>query len=179
MEQVYTNGQTCKAKIIESILSATKDIRIAMAFFTDREIANELLKSRDKGVNVSVILAKDINNENIKGLLSSKCKVYIHKANGRGIMHHKFCLIDNSLLLHGSYNYTYNALNNNEESLNLTDSNNLVTEYSIIFENLLKNIETEQSMDANQLNFQSKDNANYLEKFTDGLKNHISQIFDN
>ena len=179
MEQVFTNGQTCKSKIIESIASASKEVRIAMAFFTDREITNELIKAHDKGVDVSIILSNDLNNENVKDLLGFKCKVYTHKANGRGIMHHKFCLIDNSLLLHGSYNYTYNAVNNNEESLNLTDSNNLITEYSIIFDNLLKNLKNEQSMDSNQLTFQPKDDANYLEKFTDGLKTLISQIFDN
>lgn len=179
MEQVFTNGQTCKSKIIETIASAKRDIRIAMAYFTDRDIANQIVIARDKGVDVSIILSKDLNNENVKSILSPKCKVYTHVANGRGLMHHKFCIVDNSLLLHGSYNYTYNALNNNEESLNLTDSYNLISEYSNIFEALLKDLDASENMEPEQLLFQPKDDVNYLENFTDTLKNHISQIFDN
>lgn len=179
MEQVFTNGQICKSKIIETIASAKRDIKIAMAYFTDRDIASQIVNARDKGVDVSIILSNDSNNENVKSILSPKCKVYTHVANGRGLMHHKFCIVDNSLLLHGSYNYTYNALNNNEESLNLTDSYNLISEYSNIFEVLLKDLQANENMDQEQLIFQPKDDANYLENFTDTLKNHISQIFDN
>lgn len=179
MEQVFTNGQACKTKIIESISSASNDIRIAMAFFTDRDIASELLKSRAKGVDITIILSNDINNENVKSILNPKCKVFTHMANGRGIMHHKFCLIDNTLLLHGSYNYTYNAVNNNEESLNLTDSFNLINEYSNIFDNLLKGLQNDSKMDSEQIIIRSNDDTDYLKKFTDELKNHIFQTFDN
>jgi len=179
MEQVFTNGQTCKSKIIETIASAKRSIRIAMAYFTDRDIANQIVIARDRGVEVSIILSNDLNNEIAKSILSQKCKVYTHVANGRGLMHHKFCIIDNSLLLHGSYNYTYNALNNNEESLNLTDSYNLINEYSNIFESLLKDLKAIENMEQEQLILQPKDDVNYLENFTDTLKNHISQIFDN
>jgi len=179
MEQVFTNGQTCKSKIIETIASAKRDIKIAMAYFTDRDIANQIVIARDKGVEVSIILSNDLNNENVKSILSPKCKVYTHVANVRGLMHHKFCIVDNSLLIHGSYNYTYNALNNNEESLNLTDSFNLISEYSNIFESLLKDLKASENLEQEQLIFQPKDDANYLDNFTDTLKNHISQIFDN
>ena len=178
MEQVYTDGHTCKLKIIESISSASKTIRVAMAYFTDREIANEILKRRRSGLDVIIILSNDANNENIKNILSAECKVYAHVANGRGLMHHKFCIIDNTLLLHGSYNYTYNALNNNEESLNLTDSTQLINEYGKIFEGLLMSQQNQPEMENVKMAFHSKDDATYLEKFTDELKNHISQIFD-
>ena len=179
MEQVFTQGVSCKAKILESITSATNEIKVAMAFFTDRDIANELLKTTDKGVRVVIILSHDSNNENIKLLLEPKCEVHIHKANGRGIMHHKFCIIDKTLLLHGSYNYTYNALNNNEESLNLTDSQNLISEYSNIFKNLLAGLESLHTAEPTLTMSPTKDDSDYLEKFTEELKNHISQIFDN
>ena len=179
MEKVFTHGQTCKATILDSIASATKSIRIAMAFFTDRDIASELIKSSDKGVDVTIILSNDPTNDTIRILLSPKCKVFTHEANGRGIMHHKFCLIDNSLLLHGSYNYTYNAVNNNEESLNLTDSDKLITDYSSIFKNLLNGFENGEIMNSNQTIMNPKEDISYLDKFNDELKNHITQIFDN
>ncbi len=178
MEQVLTDGKICKAKIIESIRLAKKTIKIAMAFFTDREIANELLFAKENGIDVSLILSSDANNESIKELLKNKIQVTTFESKGTGIMHHKFCIIDNSLLLHGSYNYTYNALNNNQESLNLTNSMSLIDEYSAIFNKLLRDVELYNDKLTILPMTAPIEEDNYLEKFNEQLKNHISRIFD-
>ena len=39
------------------------------------------------------------------------------KAERYGIMHRKFCVIDNNVLIHGSYNWTTNAETRNDELL--------------------------------------------------------------
>ncbi len=178
MEQVITDGQACKAKIIESISQAKSTIRVAMAYFTDREIADALIAARKNDREVTVVLSSDITNNEIRDYLKGKLTLIIYESNGRGIMHHKFCIIDNSLLLHGSYNYTYNATKNNQESLNITDSHNLISEYSNIFDTLTKDATVTNIYLNEKPIFQPKQDDNYLEKFTELLKNHISQIFD-
>lgn len=178
MEQVLTDGQACKAKIIESISQAKSTIRVAMAYFTDREIADALIAARKKGRDVTVVISNDIINNEIKDYLKGKLTLIIFESNGHGIMHHKFCIIDNSLLLHGSYNYTYNANKNNQESLNITDSYNLISEYSNIFESLTKDATVTNIYLNEKPIFQPTQDDNYLENFTEQLKNHISQIFD-
>jgi hypothetical protein len=178
MEQVITDGQACKAKIIESISQANSTIKVAMAYFTDKEIAEELISARKRGVDVQVVLSDDSVNNEIIDRLKARVSLVIFESNGRGIMHHKFCIIDNSLLLHGSYNYTYNATKKNQESLNITDSNNLISEYSNIFDTLTKDATvTNIYLNENPI-FQPTQDDNYLERFTEQLKNHISQIFD-
>lgn len=178
MEQVITDGQACKAKIIESISRAKTTVKVAMAYFTDKEIANELIAARQRGAEVNVVLSNDNTNNEIRELLEGKVSLVIFESNGRGIMHHKFCIVDNSLLVHGSYNYTYNANKNNQESLNITDSYSLIKEYSNIFETLKKDA-TVANIGLNEKPiFQPTQDDNYLEKFTEQLKNHISQIFD-
>lgn len=178
MEQVITDGQVCKAKIIESISQAKSTIKVAMAYFTDKEIADELISARQKGVEVNIVLSNDITNNEIIDRLKGKVSLVIFESNGRGIMHHKFCIIDNSLLLHGSYNYTYNATKNNQESLNVTDSYNLISEYSNIFDTLTKDATVTNIYLNEKPIFQPTQDDNYLERFTEQLKNHISQIFD-
>ncbi|MCH8490683.1 MAG: phospholipase D-like domain-containing protein [Oceanicaulis sp.] len=178
MEQVITDGQACKAKIIESISQAKTTVKVAMAYFTDKEIANELIAARQRGAEVNVVLSNDNTNNEIRELLKGKVSLVIFKSNGRGIMHHKFCIIDNSLLVHGSYNYTYNANKNNQESLNITDSYSLINEYSNIFETLIKDATVTNIYLNEKPIFQPTQDDNYLEKFTEQLKNHISQIFD-
>lgn len=178
MEQVLTDGKLCKTKIIQSISQAKSTIRVAMAYFTDQEIADELISARQKGIEVNIVLSNDTTNYDIRDRLKGKVSLVIYETNGRGIMHHKFCIIDNSLLLHGSYNYTYNATNNNQESLNITDSYNLISEYSNIFDTLTKDATVTNIYLNEKPIFQPTQDDNYLEKFTEQLKNHISQIFD-
>ncbi|GAB4452880.1 MAG: hypothetical protein Fur0028_08380 [Bacteroidales bacterium] len=149
-----------------------------MAYFTDKDIADELISARQKGVEVNIVLSNDITNNAIRDRLKGKVSLVIFESNGRGIMHHKFCIIDNSLLLHGSYNYTYNATKNNQESLNITDSYNLISEYSNIFDTLTRNATVTNIYLNEKPIFQQTQDDNYLEKFTEQLKNHISQIFD-
>ncbi len=134
MEEVITDGKSSKQKIIQSIALAKNSVRIAMAYFTDKEIANSLLKiNRLKNVDIELILSDSSTNTPVINLLRDEIRLGVFESSGRGIMHHKFCIIDGQYLLHGSYNYTYNATNNNEESLNVTDSRELISRYEEIF----------------------------------------------
>jgi hypothetical protein len=103
-------------------------------------------------------------------------EVYYSFNNTKGIMHHKFCVVDNKLLLHGSYNYTYNAKNNNEESLNITDSFNLINQYNQIFQELINKLKN-NFMESNIPNT-PKSETNYADKFYLELKGHVQHILD-
>lgn len=53
-------------------------------------------------------------------------------------MHHKFAIIDNELLLNGSYNWTRGAAENNEENFIITDDKRLLGPFRELFERLWK-----------------------------------------
>ena len=54
-----------------------------------------------------------------------------------GIMHEKFCVIDNQIVISGSYNWTDNAELRNAEHINITENDNeLATKYSLEFNRL-------------------------------------------
>jgi hypothetical protein len=176
MEVLITDGTKSKNKIIEIISSSKFSINIAMAYFTDREIADALLQANERGVKVVVILSSDSNNEFVFKKFEQHIEVYSSLNNGKGIMHHKFCIVDNKLLLHGSYNYTYNAKNNNQESLNVTDSFNLIKQFNQIFQEL-KNKLKNNNMESNMSNT-PKSETNYADKFYLELKGHVQHILD-
>ena len=54
-------------------------------------------------------------------------------------MHHKFAIIDNRLLLTGSYNWTFSANNRNDENLLIIDDPELIEVFENQFENLWSN----------------------------------------
>lgn len=53
-------------------------------------------------------------------------------------MHDKFCVIDNQVVLHGSYNWSKNAECKNDETLQITEDTKLATKFSVQFMKLRK-----------------------------------------
>lgn len=59
------------------------------------------------------------------------------KASRCGIMHNKFCVIDNNIVIHGSYNWTTNAETKNNEEVSVTKNDvNMVSKYTKEFNNM-------------------------------------------
>lgn len=131
--QIAAHFQEIKNQIIESIQSARFTIWIAVAWFTDKDIGNELRLKHKKGVNVRVIVNDDDTTEKhgldfyTKGIEYKK--VSPSSPWGKKLMHNKFCIIDLRKVIHGSYNWTGSAQYNNE-SITITESRDLAEEFS-------------------------------------------------
>jgi len=134
---LYDNPQK---EIIKNINQAEAFINIAMYIFTDREIAIPLVKVHERGVKVRLYLDKDqvdykysqsrfLVQEGIKTRISSNSY----------IMHNKFAIIDNRILLIGSYNWTFSANNRNDENLMVIDDPEIIEIFQNQFINLWTN----------------------------------------
>jgi phosphatidylserine/phosphatidylglycerophosphate/cardiolipin synthase-like enzyme len=152
MNDFITNGTEIKQRIISEINNSVQCIYLAMAYFTDRDIANAIIESKFRGVFVDVILSSNQQNQNIKSLfLDAGIKVHsFDTGDARGIMHHKFCLIDNKIVMNGSFNYSYNASTNNVENIQVSDNLSTYTQFHDEFERLKYNIDN--NLDLNEVN---------------------------
>ncbi len=131
---LYDNPQK---EIIKNINQAQAFINIAMYIFTDREIALPLAKARERGVKVRLYLDKDqvdYQYSQSRFLVQKGIKTRI--SSNSYIMHHKFAIIDNRLLLTGSYNWTFSANNRNDENLMVIDDPEIISRYQKQFEKL-------------------------------------------
>ncbi|GAI59956.1 unnamed protein product [marine sediment metagenome] len=111
-----------------------------MYIFTDREIALPLAKARERGVKVRLYLDKDqvdYQYSQSRFLVQNGIKIRISTNNY--IMHNKFAIIDNRLLLTGSYNWTFSANNRNDESLMVIDDPEIIEIFQNQFVNLWTN----------------------------------------
>ncbi len=114
-----------------------------MAYFTDRDIANAIIGAKSRNVNVDIILSSNAQNETVKQMFR-EANINLHAFNTgdeRGMMHHKFCLIDNKISINGSYNYSYNASNNNVENIHVSDDFAIYKQFLTEFERLKYNID--------------------------------------
>lgn len=143
MNDILTNGTEIKQRIITEIHKAEQNIYLAMAFFTDRDIANAIIAAKKRNLTIDIILSSNAQNEIVKQMLHDN-DISIHAfetGDQRGMMHHKFCLIDNKISINGSYNYSYNASTNNVENIQVTDDLNTYRQLFTEFERLKYNID--------------------------------------
>jgi len=134
---LYDNPQK---EIIKNINQAEAFINIAMYIFTDREIAFPLIKAQERGVKVRLYLDKEqveYQYSQSRFLVQKGIKTRISSNNY--IMHHKFAIIDNRLLLTGSYNWTFSANNRNDENLLIIDDPEMIEIFQNQFVNLWTN----------------------------------------
>ena len=72
------------------------------------------MDKRRQGIAVRVITYDDVVNKNY-GVDLSKLDHKAVRGERGGILHDKFCVIDNTHTIVGSYNWTINAENKNDE----------------------------------------------------------------
>lgn len=102
-------------EIIGQLRKATREIKVAIAWLTDEDIIRILTQRAEAGLNVIVVLSESKENfRNIskwKDFLNDNGKLHIATPK---FLHHKFCIIDNKIIINGSYNWTYFAQSNEE-----------------------------------------------------------------
>jgi len=107
------------AKRIETELNkAQSSIIIAVAWFTNKNLFDTILKKSQEGCKVHLMISDDeINNNsqiNYEFIEQYKSHFYKIGAEEKVLMHNKFCIIDNTVVITGSYNWSYKAEINHE-----------------------------------------------------------------
>ena len=126
--------------IIKNINQAEAFINIAMYVFTNKEIALPLIDAQNRGVKVRIYLDRSqIESSYSVSRLLVQNGIKVRISTNNYIMHNKFAIIDNRLLLTGSYNWTFSANNRNDENLLIIDDPELIEIFQNQFVNLWTN----------------------------------------
>lgn len=107
------------SKLITEIDKATISFHGAIFSFTLNEIADAIIRARSHGLDVKVIMDQHQSSEGqLKAYKRLKdARVEIFKSANRALMHNKYAIIDNRAVITGSYNWTRNAEERNNENL--------------------------------------------------------------
>ena len=139
----FSPGHECREAIISNIKKAKKHIDICVFTITDDRISSVIMDAYDRGVKVRII------SDNSKAVDKGSD---IYKLAKKGIplktdttpnhMHNKFALIDRSILINGSFNWTRSASDFNQENITVSNSPVLADEFLDEFEKLWKTMKT-------------------------------------
>jgi hypothetical protein len=141
--KAYFNADI-KPKIIELLQTAKSEVFVASAWFNDNELYDALL-SLPRNVKTNILIKKDedTNSLNWKALGDNNIGVYqqIEEKGVRSLIHHKFCTIDSSIVITGSYNWTNGANSHNFENVVVIEGDNgLNFQYKEEFKKLIQPI---------------------------------------
>ncbi|MGE0670082.1 MAG: phosphatidylserine/phosphatidylglycerophosphate/cardiolipin synthase family protein [Parachlamydiales bacterium] len=107
------------SKLISTINSAKKTIKIAMFTLTHPEIADALIAAQLRGVHVEAAVdyytAKGASEKCIEKL--RKAGICIILSQGQELLHHKWALLDERVFIMGSANWTKAAFQKNDDFL--------------------------------------------------------------
>lgn len=127
-------------KLIKYIMKAKKSLRIAVFNFTNNNIRNAVMDKWNDGVDVQIIHDDECmkNKGNDIQWLSDRGIPVRTDNDERAHMHNKFVIIDEKILITGSFNWTVQAGTSNQENLLVLDHQFYVQEYTTEFARLWK-----------------------------------------
>ena len=109
----YFNG--IADNIIKDLDKARVSIYVCIAWFTKQSIADKLVEKYKQGIDVKVIYYDDHINSKF-GVDIDGIPFKAVRGSRGGIMHNKYCIIDNQTVITGSYNWSDNAEYKNDEN---------------------------------------------------------------
>ncbi len=126
------NGNV-KDVIIYWISRANKSIHILIYSFTLRDVADALIKAKQRGVNILIVFEKSEINEYSQYFRLRDAGIIVKNDTNPALMHDKVMIIDSIIVITGSYNWSYAAENKNNENLIIIKSSYVAQKYEEIF----------------------------------------------
>jgi phosphatidylserine/phosphatidylglycerophosphate/cardiolipin synthase-like enzyme len=120
----------CTENIVAQINAAKSEILVQAHSFTSASIARALLNAHKRGVNVEAILDKSQRKEKYTSatfLVNAGILTYIDDKHA--IAHNKIMIIDNEIVITGSFNFTKAAEDKNAENVLVIKSKELAKVY--------------------------------------------------
>ncbi|MGY3054036.1 phosphatidylserine/phosphatidylglycerophosphate/cardiolipin synthase-like enzyme [Pedobacter sp. UYEF25] len=128
--------QDIQNKILTALDGAKVSIRVVMAWFTNDTLFKKLVEKHAEGVDVRVAIFDDGINKKHGVDITQLPHDMIKRGKRGGLMHNKFCVIDNQLVVTGSYNWSDNAEFRNDENVTLEKDPAQATAYSVEYKRL-------------------------------------------
>ena len=126
----FTPQQNCTLSIVQCIEHAQKEILVQAYSFTSADISEALLHAQERGIKVRILLDKSQRHDkHSKSTKLTKAGMDVKIDEVPGIAHNKVMIIDEFLVITGSFNFTHAAQHRNSENVLFIESRDIALEY--------------------------------------------------
>ncbi len=123
--------------ILEKINNAEHKIRFMYFSFTSKAVAEALIRCHKRGVNVKGLFEKRGTGSRYSQYLTMNLEgIPVRLDKNRYIMHHKVLIIDDRIVITGSYNMSKNAARRNDENILIINDRSIAKKYTGEFKRL-------------------------------------------
>ena len=167
-------------RVVNMFRTCKKTLDLAIFTFTRDSICQAIVEAHQRGIKIRCI--GDDGNSKVRGsdvrLLASlgiPCKT---DNNLRFHMHNKMAILDNSVVITGSFNWTNQAVNKNQENILFLEDKNIANQYTQYYNELWNSFDTvitpeeaKKYIEEEKKNNQCFNNYSFLNKDNTDKKN--------
>jgi len=138
IKNYFCPEDNCKNHVLEELNKAKKEITVMAFSFTDKDIADLLIRKNKEGVNIKGVVEKrriNMQYEMYKHLKENNVEIYAD--NNPAIMHHKVFVIDKNVVITGSMNPTKSGNEKNDENIIIIEDDQVALKFNEEFEKLI------------------------------------------
>ncbi len=122
--------------VVQELMKAKESVKICVAWISWAKYSPVFDRLTQRGIKVEVIYNDDVINRNNFKPPSSLTSLYPVKARSNALMHNKFCIIDDSTLITGSFNWSENARRHFENLVVIENDFKLIKKFLSEFQDL-------------------------------------------
>jgi len=130
-------------KVVSMLRTCKKTLDVAIFSLTLDSIAEAILEAHQRGIKVRMIADDECaKNKGSNVKLIASMGVPCKTDNAIYHMHHKFAVLDESVVIMGSFNWTGQAVKYNQENIFFYEDKNIASQYAQEFERLWNSFTT-------------------------------------
>ena len=134
IEVFFSPQDKSSFRIIQLIQNSKHYIYIPTFLITHSRISNELIKARQRGVDVRMIMdANNVHTKNTKHQILRKNGIPVKIESYAGKLHSKTMIIDDKYIIMGSMNFSNSGENKNDENMLVINNPQLAKRYKEFF----------------------------------------------
>lgn len=135
----FSPGEDCRRQLLDLLVAARETLDISVFTISDDRLCDAIVAAHKRGIQIRLISDNDKaldQGSDIFKLIDQGINVRMDDTENH--MHHKFSVVDQSILVNGSFNWTRSATDYNQENILVTNEPKLVAAYLSEFESLWK-----------------------------------------
>ncbi len=133
----FSPGNGIKESIQKLLRDALFSVELCVFTITDHELARQILACHNRKINVRIITDDEKVLDHGSAITELKnAGVPVKTDHSHYHMHNKFGIIDQRIVITGSFNWTYTATKHNQENLLATSNYDIVEQYQTEFSRL-------------------------------------------
>jgi phosphatidylserine/phosphatidylglycerophosphate/cardiolipin synthase-like enzyme len=132
----FTPSTNAAVAIVKAIDASEREVLVQAYGFTHNAIAQALVRAHERGVKVRVLLDQKSQSSNRYVIdVLSDAHIELRQDGKHAIAHNKVMVIDQAIVITGSFNFTNSAASRNAENFLVLKSEDLAEQYRLQWKN--------------------------------------------